>query len=114
MQLSEKNYNLAKWIVTIVLPAFGAFYAGLAQLVGAPYGLEVVGVTSLLAVFLGAVLGVSNANYKKANEAHAGFITPTGTDPVTGHPDLAMTITKDPAELVNKDSITFKVGQPPA
>jgi hypothetical protein len=64
MQLSENAYNWAKWVVTIFLPAFGALYAGLSELLGLPAGLEVVGATSLLAVFLGTILGISHANYK--------------------------------------------------
>lgn len=113
MQLSEQKYDLAKWFVTIVLPAFGALYAGLSELLGLPMGLEVVGTTSLLAVFLGTVLGISNSNYKKANEAHGGYLNVTGENEDTGLADLQLVVTKDPAELANKDTVTLKVGPPP-
>jgi|SRR6478735_3790565 len=114
MQLSEKTYDLAKWFVQILLPAFGAFYAGLSELLGLPAGLAVVGTTSLLAVFLGTVLGISNAQYKKANVNEAGYINVTGDNEDTGLPDVQLTMTKDPADFVGKDTVTLKVGQPPA
>ena len=113
MQLSGKTYDLAKWFVTIVLPAFGALYAGLADWWELPKPLEVVGTCSLVAVFLGAILGISSANYQRKNEANAGYLTQTGTDPDTGLPNLALTVTKDPSDLVAKDTVTLKVGPPP-
>lgn len=113
MKLSEKNYDLAKWVVQILLPAFGALYAGLSDLLNLPYALEVVGTTSLIAVFLGTILGISNANYKKYNEPNGGVISVTGANPDTGLPDVQLTMTKNPADLVNKDTVTLKVESPP-
>jgi hypothetical protein len=113
MKLSEKNYDLAKWVVQILLPAFGALYAGLSDLLNLPAALEVVGATSLIAVFLGTILGISNSNYKKTNEPNGGELSVIGVDPDTGLPQLQLKVTKDPAELVGKDTVTLKVNTPP-
>ena len=67
MKMSNKVYDVLIWIAQIVLPALGALYAGLATLWGFPYGEQVVGTIVLVDTFLGAVLKVSNAQYKKTN-----------------------------------------------
>lgn len=63
--MSNKTYDVLKWIAQIALPAVGTLYAALAGIWGFPYGEEIVG--SILAVdtFLGALLQISTAQYKK-------------------------------------------------
>ena len=68
MKLNNKWYDALKWIALIFFPAFIALYSGLSVLWGWPYGEQIVGTLSLLEVFLGAVLQISNANYKKKAE----------------------------------------------
>lgn len=68
IKLSNETYDLFKWIALIVLPACGTLYATLATLWGLPYGDQVVGTIAALTVFLGAVLQISNYQYKKADE----------------------------------------------
>lgn len=65
MKLSNKLYDVLKWIALILLPALGALYFGLAQIWGFPYGEEIVGTISVIDAFLGALLGISTANYNK-------------------------------------------------
>lgn len=68
MKLSNKAYDILKWASMIVLPAAGTLYTALAAIWGLPYG-EQVGQTVLaVETFLGAVLMVSNAQYKKEVE----------------------------------------------
>lgn len=66
--MSNKVYDVLKWIVTVVLPALGACYYGLAAIWGFPYGEQIVGTISIAETFLGAVLMISSANYKKTKE----------------------------------------------
>lgn len=66
MKLSNKWYDVLKWIALIFLPALGALYFGLAQIWGFPYGEEIVGTISVIDTFLGALLGISTANYNKS------------------------------------------------
>lgn len=64
--LSNKTYDVLKWIAQIVLPALGALYFGLSRIWGLPYGEEIVGTLALIDTFLGAVLGISTVEYKKS------------------------------------------------
>ena len=66
--MSNKVYNILKWIVTVVLPACGACYYGLAAIWGFPYGEQIVGTISIVETFLGAVLMISSVNYNKTKE----------------------------------------------
>lgn len=63
--LSNKTYDVLKWIAQIVLPALGALYFGLSQIWGLSYGEEVVGTISVIDTFIGALLGISTAQYNK-------------------------------------------------
>ena len=65
MKLSNRNYNILKWVALILLPALGTLYFGLAQIWGLPYGEEIVGTITTVDAFLGALLGVSTKNYNK-------------------------------------------------
>lgn len=62
---SDRTYNVLKWVAQIVLPALGAMYFGLSQIWGLPYGEEIVGTITVIDTFLGALLGISTAQYKK-------------------------------------------------
>ena len=64
--MSNKTYDILKYIAQIVLPALGTLYFALSQIWGLPYGEEIVGTITAIDAFLGAILGVSSAQYKKA------------------------------------------------
>lgn len=64
MKLSNKVYDVLKWIVVIVLPACATFYAALGGIWGLPYITEITGTITAVDTFLGAVLMISSANYK--------------------------------------------------
>ena len=65
--MSNKTYDILKWVALVMLPAVGALYFGLSQVWGLPYGEEIVGTISVIDTFLGALLGVSTATYNKQN-----------------------------------------------
>lgn len=67
MQFSNKTYDILKWVAQYLLPAAGTLYFGLANIWGLPYGEEVVGTITAIDTFLGVLLGISSANYKKQN-----------------------------------------------
>lgn len=69
MKLSNKMYDVLKWIALVVLPAMSALYLGLSGIWGFPYGEQVSGTIALVDTFLGALLGISSANYAKNKEA---------------------------------------------
>lgn len=66
MELSNKTYDVLKWIAMIALPALGTLYFALAGIWGLPYGEQVVGTITALDTCLGALLGISSASYKAA------------------------------------------------
>jgi len=65
MKLSNKTYDVLKWIAQIAIPAVATLYFALAQIWGLPYGEQIVGTLTAVDAFLGALLGISTANYKK-------------------------------------------------
>lgn len=67
MKLSNKVYDILKWIALILLPAVSALYFGLSQIWGFPYGEEIVGTLAVIDTFLGALLGISSSKYWKEN-----------------------------------------------
>ena len=68
--LSDSVYTILKWITMIVLPALATAYVGLASIWGWPYADEVAKTTAVVCTLLGALLGISTAQYNK--EAHDG------------------------------------------
>ena len=67
MVLKNSTYDVLKWIAQILLPALGALYFALSQVWGLPYGEQIVGTISAVDVFLGALLGISSAQYKNVS-----------------------------------------------
>lgn len=68
MKLSNKVYDVLKWIAMYFLPAAGTLYFALASIWGLPYGEQVVGTITALDTFLAVLLGISTAQYKKTIE----------------------------------------------
>lgn len=68
MKMSNKTYDVLKYIAQIALPAIGTLYFALARIWALPYAEEIVGTISAVDVFLGAILGISTANYNKQQE----------------------------------------------
>lgn len=64
MKLSNKTYDILKWIAQYLLPAAGTLYFALAQIWGLPYGEQIVGTIAAVDTFLGVILGISSANYE--------------------------------------------------
>lgn len=63
--MSNKVYNILKWIAMIVLPALATLYLGLSNVWGLPYGEEVSTTITLVNTFLGTVLMISTNQYNK-------------------------------------------------
>jgi len=68
MKLSNKVYDVLKYIAQIVLPALATLYFALAKIWGFPYGAEIVGTISAVDAFLGALLQISTNSYNKENQ----------------------------------------------
>ena len=62
--MSNKTYDVLKWIAQIFLPAVGTLYFALASVWGLPYSEQIVGTITAVDTFLGVLLGISSAKYK--------------------------------------------------
>lgn len=65
MKMSNKVYDVLKWIAIVVLPTLGTLYFALAGIWGFPYGEHIVGTLTAVETALGAILGISSATYKR-------------------------------------------------
>lgn len=63
--LSNRTYDILKYLTIVVLPAFGALYAGLSQIWSLPYAAEIPATITVICTFLGAILCISTAQYNK-------------------------------------------------
>lgn len=69
MKMTNKVYDVLKWIAQYFLPAVGTLYFALAGIWGLPYGEQVVGTITAVDTFLGVLLGISSAQYNKASSS---------------------------------------------
>ena len=63
--MSNKVYDVLKWIAMYLLPALGTLYFALASIWGLPYGEQIVGTITAIDTFLGVILGISTTKYNK-------------------------------------------------
>lgn len=68
MKLSNKAYDVLKFICIKVLPALGTLYFALSKIWGLPYGTEIIGTLAAIGTFLATILGISTYNYNKTKE----------------------------------------------
>lgn len=68
MKMSNKTYDVLKWIAMYLLPAVGTLYFALAGIWGLPFGEQIVGTITAVDTFLGVLLGISTAKYNKTVE----------------------------------------------
>ncbi len=69
MKMNNKVYDVLKWIAMYLLPALGTLYFALSGIWGLPFGEQVVGTITAVDTFLGVILGISSANYKKLSKS---------------------------------------------
>ena len=63
--MSNKVYDVLKWIAMVVLPAIGTLYFALAGIWDFPYAEEIVGTITAVDTFLGVLLGITSVQYHK-------------------------------------------------
>ena len=61
--MSNKLYDILKWIAQILLPAIATLYFALAGIWNLPYGEEIVGTITAIDTFIGVLLGISSKTY---------------------------------------------------
>lgn len=63
--MSNKLYDILKWVAQMILPALGTLYFALSQIWGFPFGEQIVGTITAVDTFLGVALGLSSVKYSQ-------------------------------------------------
>ena len=63
--ISNKLYDILKWLTLICIPALSTAYVGLSAVWGWPYATEIAKTSAVICTMLGALLGISTAQYNK-------------------------------------------------
>lgn len=104
MTLSNKVYDVIKWIAQYFMPALATLWITLAKIWGLPYGTEIGATVTGIDLFLGAILGISSQNYKGE-----GTMIVDTSDEAKDIYSLDLNVPAE--ELAKKDMITFKVSK---
>lgn len=67
MKMNDRLYDILKWVVMIVIPALTTAYVGLAAIWDFPYAEEIAKTSAVICTLLGALLGISTAQYNRQN-----------------------------------------------
>lgn len=62
--MSDTVYDILKWCVLVFIPAATTAYVGLSAIWHWPFAEEVAKTSAVVCAFLGAILGISNLQYK--------------------------------------------------
>lgn len=68
MKMSNKVYDILKFVAQIVLPALATLWAALGKIWGWPLVTEITATICAVDTFIGALLKVSSMQYNKAEE----------------------------------------------
>ena len=64
MKMSNKLYDILKWVALVALDAIGLFYQTISAIWSLPYGDEVLATCVAVSVCLGTLLQISSSKYK--------------------------------------------------
>lgn len=65
--MSNKVYDILKFVAQIALPATATLYFALATIWNLPYAEAVVGTITAIDLFIGTLLGISSVEFNKNN-----------------------------------------------
>lgn len=83
--ISNKLYDIFRFLVEIILPGLGVLYTTLAAIWGLPFATEIVGTIVAIALFLGLFLKYSSWKYQSSGAAYQGEIV-VNRDPMADKP----------------------------
>lgn len=72
MKISNKFYDLSKWVVLVFLPACSVLVGGMGKLYRWADASMMMATINLLTAFLGSLLQLSSQNYHKTNDFLGG------------------------------------------
>ena len=68
MVLPDRVYTILKWLTLVVIPALTTAYVGLAAIWKWPYAEEIAKTSAVACTLMGALLGISTAEYNKRDQ----------------------------------------------
>ena len=105
--LSDRAYEIIKWFVLIVLPAFGAFYGTVGSAWGAPATEQVLATVTGLSLLLGTILKISSSNYTVPDPDLSGTLRIDESDALKD--TYSLDLNDSIFGLSDGDVISFKV-----
>ena len=63
-------YDILKWVTLICIPALATAYVGFASIWGWAYADQIAKTANVVCTLLGALLGISSAQYYKEERLH--------------------------------------------
>ena len=110
MILNNKTYNVLKHVAAIGLPAVSALYYAIAQIWNISHPGQIMATISAVNVFLGAILGISTAQYNSGAKYDGVLEVMDTATKKTFNLDLGET---DLNTLDQKSDVTLKVTSVP-
>lgn len=68
-KLDDRWYDVLKWVTMVVIPAMTTAYVGLSGVWGWPYAEEIAKTSAVVCTLLGALLGISTAQFNKDKQS---------------------------------------------
>lgn len=68
MKLSNKTYDILKWVASYLLPGLTTFWLAVGKIWGIPYTAEIGATLAAIDVFMHTLLGISKAKYEGEGE----------------------------------------------
>jgi hypothetical protein len=65
MKMNNKLYDILKWLSLVVFNAIGVLYKTIAAVWNLPFGEQVMTTCAAIALFIGALIGISTAEFNK-------------------------------------------------
>lgn len=105
--MSNKTYDVLKFLVQMALPAFGTLYFTLASIWGLPAAEQVVGTIVALSTFFGVVLQLSKKSYNSSEGQYDGALNISERE--DGVKVYSLNLNQDASLLDSKKNVKFKV-----
>lgn len=104
--VSDKTYELLRFLAVIVLPALGTAYFAAAAIVGLPAAEQVVGIITVIDTLLGVLVRSLRKSYENSETKYDGTIE-VEPDEVEGITNLNVSL--DPEAIAGKDEVLVQI-----
>lgn len=101
--MSNKTYDVLKYIVQYILPGISTLYFTLSAIWNLPYAEQIMGTIAAVCTFLGISLGISTKKYKDSDEFRDGIMTFVNGD----KPNIKLNTSAE--ELKEKQIVSLRI-----